>query len=464
MNQPSVAEIDLNMNRMMSIPLVTHQHETSVTQIYPERNSSPPILPLTHSDICSTSTPLSGQQPLLALPQVKPDPHPNETRHHLESISKSVSVSPYPSEASDDANSSYCTQLNHSSPDSDRSSQVDAHSSDSHTFGDPRWFSLPTSPNHRSSSRQQRSVSLKGSDHNPTTLKSQSTNPVELSPSHASPKANPQSSSLLNLPSVDQPLMGVHIDKKPNNVSDSPIFLRDPPRFAVLGPTPSDVHRPQYLPHQAGGPKLVTFPKPPSRRNRKHRPPNTSPPIDSGRSHFEPQKTSELRNLLDDQNHFSEISVHSQANHALQTLNKQAPQKKFQILFRPIPEPIPIVTIPFARTVPPSTPSQARTAPNYEQIIKAKNPQMLSHYLSIFPNLTSSERFLGTVMSTWNKNRRIAWLYSANFPDNVFCDLRKLPEGDIEHVCSGTYIRFSICFNHNPQSVFAADHPVVVFQ
>ncbi|KAK2962810.1 putative Protein-L-isoaspartate O-methyltransferase 1 [Blattamonas nauphoetae] len=94
-----------------------------------------------------------------------------------------------------------------------------------------------------------------------------------------------------------------------------------------------------------------------------------------------------------------------------------------------------------------------------EEVISQKNPQLLEKYLVRFPSLKSDQLFMGTVMSTLNKRRRTAWLYTLDFPDNVFCDLNKLSPHDFNLICPGSYIQFKISLNPKPQSVFAADNP-----
>ncbi|KAK2949442.1 hypothetical protein BLNAU_15638 [Blattamonas nauphoetae] len=463
--QSSFNEPDVSFNLTSSFLPPSHHQTTSDTPIRHDPDSHP-ALTKTVSDHKISLGANPEQLPHALTPPVKPEPRINEQKRILDPLSQSVSVSPFPSEVSDDANSSHYTIFNNFSFVSDRSSQLDVIFADSQNTGSERHgFSLPTSPNLLSPHRRRCSDTERCSKATSSNPRSHSSEPVKGSPTRTSPSASPPSPFVYAAPHVDQTPTTVLMDGQPSDDLSYPTeTAKDPLRFAALSPPSPTLYEAPNFAHREKSPKIILL-------SNLTTPPVTQPPRQTVETLHKfqwnrprPQAPYIPLAVNDPQNRSSGAILHPQAIQIHPAPSKPVPNNKFQVFFPSIPQPIPLDTItPISRHPPPSQlPSQ--TVPNFEQIIQAKNAAMLQQYLAIFPSLHSSQRFVGTVMSTWNKMRGIAWLYSADFPDNVFCDLRKLPAGDIDYVCPGAYIRFSICLNQKPQSVFAADHPVVIFK
>ncbi|KAK2952478.1 hypothetical protein BLNAU_12584 [Blattamonas nauphoetae] len=100
--------------------------------------------------------------------------------------------------------------------------------------------------------------------------------------------------------------------------------------------------------------------------------------------------------------------------------------------------------------------------PVIQPIVEQKSKKYLATYYNRLKQLPNHEVYRGVFLGSLSQQRRTAWISSPDFPDNVFCDLRKLPRDELVHAVVGGQVHFNIALNSKPQSYFAAENPHLV--
>ncbi|KAK2955302.1 hypothetical protein BLNAU_9693 [Blattamonas nauphoetae] len=121
--------------------------------------------------------------------------------------------------------------------------------------------------------------------------------------------------------------------------------------------------------------------------------------------------------------------------------------------------------VQFAEERPASQVSRPKLSslPEHIQIIlRRNNPNLLPYYLDLFPTMTSQQIFTGYFKHSVSLGRQTGWIACTMFPDNVFCDLRKIHKNQRMHCRSGAMVRFKIILNVKSQSYFSAEQPYLV--
>ncbi|KAA6403533.1 MAG: hypothetical protein EZS28_000942 [Streblomastix strix] len=77
-------------------------------------------------------------------------------------------------------------------------------------------------------------------------------------------------------------------------------------------------------------------------------------------------------------------------------------------------------------------------------------------------SMISSRRYKGVFKTTLSTERGTAWITCTDFPDNLFCDLRRMHQSQAMMVDAGVHVEFAIRVNFLPQSYFAAEDPRII--
>ncbi|KAK2950918.1 putative tetracycline resistance MFS efflux pump [Blattamonas nauphoetae] len=95
-------------------------------------------------------------------------------------------------------------------------------------------------------------------------------------------------------------------------------------------------------------------------------------------------------------------------------------------------------------------------------IVMTKSAHLLVRYRNLIMSLPTSRVFRGHFMASLSLYRKTAWIACDGFPDNVFCDLRRVKPAHFPYCVSGAVVEFQIELNERPQSFFAAVLPSVL--
>lgn len=79
--------------------------------------------------------------------------------------------------------------------------------------------------------------------------------------------------------------------------------------------------------------------------------------------------------------------------------------------------------------------------------VMRKSERFLERYLPLLNDLQIQHRFRGYFKATLSMERLTAWIKSANFPDNVFVDLRRVNPELRPFMKAGNAVEFGIELN-----------------
>ncbi|KAK2955175.1 hypothetical protein BLNAU_9904 [Blattamonas nauphoetae] len=95
-------------------------------------------------------------------------------------------------------------------------------------------------------------------------------------------------------------------------------------------------------------------------------------------------------------------------------------------------------------------------------LVLSKSAHLLSRYSSLLASLPNPRWFQGQFKDTLSLFRKTAWIICDGFPDNVFCDLKRVPVSQIPVCVGGAVVEFQIELNERHQSFFAAVNPIIL--
>ncbi|KAK2963738.1 hypothetical protein BLNAU_1305 [Blattamonas nauphoetae] len=96
-----------------------------------------------------------------------------------------------------------------------------------------------------------------------------------------------------------------------------------------------------------------------------------------------------------------------------------------------------------------------------KQSVHLKPAELLVRYGSLLTSLPNDTVFSGHFMPSVDLIRKTGWICAEEFPDNVFCDLRRVQPSQLPFCVGGAIVDFQIEINFRPQSFFAAVLPTV---
>ncbi|KAK2960182.1 hypothetical protein BLNAU_4735 [Blattamonas nauphoetae] len=192
----------------------------------------------------------------------------------------------------------------------------------------------------------------------------------------------------------------------------------------------------------------IQFPHPP--KDPLPPPINTLPPelhIEYPQSLPQPRPTASVQNI---------VTPPSAHNTKVDMFNVQ-PKVKQQA---PIYQPASLVVFQPAPKI--SQPQLLSLPFSIRNLLNQKNQDLLPYYLDLFPTMSSSSTYLGAFKHSVSIDRQTGWIACTTFPDNVFCDLRKINRLQRSFCKPGALVKFKIVLNVKSQSYFSAEQPYLV--
>ncbi|KAK2962445.1 hypothetical protein BLNAU_2688 [Blattamonas nauphoetae] len=110
-----------------------------------------------------------------------------------------------------------------------------------------------------------------------------------------------------------------------------------------------------------------------------------------------------------------------------------------------------------------STELLSQLPPTIRHFVELKSKVYLPTYFSLIQQLPTQTVYVGYFLGSLSQQRKTAWISCSDFPDNVFCDLRKLSRDELPYAVVGGQVQFSVILNTKPQSYFAAENPRLVY-
>ncbi|KAK2959783.1 hypothetical protein BLNAU_5272 [Blattamonas nauphoetae] len=95
----------------------------------------------------------------------------------------------------------------------------------------------------------------------------------------------------------------------------------------------------------------------------------------------------------------------------------------------------------------------------YRWLVVNKPAHLLVRYKSLILSLPNDRVFRGRFLSSLSVFRKTGWIECDGFPDNVFCDLRRIKSSQTQMCLPGAVVEFQIELNDRPQSFFSAVFP-----
>ncbi|KAK2958867.1 hypothetical protein BLNAU_6116 [Blattamonas nauphoetae] len=95
-------------------------------------------------------------------------------------------------------------------------------------------------------------------------------------------------------------------------------------------------------------------------------------------------------------------------------------------------------------------------------IVKRKNTGLLPLYYPYIRAIPDNRHYRGVFLHTISFQRKTAWIQSEEFPDNIFCDLRRLSHKNAAQIKPGLTVEFQLALNPKSQSYFSAIQPTIV--